>query len=210
MEVTILFHELGHGIHDLVSKTKYARFHGSAGTVIDFGEAPSQVLENWFLIPSELKRLSRHYSSLSDDYLKIWREKKAAAEGQPFSEKAENLPLPELQLPDHMIADLLRSRGINRALGELGQLCMSIWDFTLHDQESHEAVEKMNMSEAYNRLHSETFPRMALSTRVRASSGPIRTAPGRCWFRETTMLGITVTHCKLRICRTFLSEMTCG
>jgi len=60
----MLFHELGHGIHDLVSKTKYGRFHGSAGTVIDFGEAPRQVLEKWFLMPSELKRLSRHYSSL--------------------------------------------------------------------------------------------------------------------------------------------------
>ena len=27
-EVVTLFHELGHGIHDLVSRTTYSRFHG--------------------------------------------------------------------------------------------------------------------------------------------------------------------------------------
>jgi metallopeptidase MepB len=41
-EVVTLFHELGHGIHDLVSRTIYSRFHGT-NTVRDFVEAPSQV-----------------------------------------------------------------------------------------------------------------------------------------------------------------------
>ncbi|KAI7212854.1 hypothetical protein KC343_g8340 [Hortaea werneckii] len=45
-EVVILFHELGHGIHDLVAKTEFARFHG-ASTAEDFNEAPSQMLEHW-------------------------------------------------------------------------------------------------------------------------------------------------------------------
>ncbi|KAB5540212.1 hypothetical protein GE09DRAFT_1205660 [Coniochaeta sp. 2T2.1] len=41
-EVVLLFHELGHGIHDLSGRCKYSRFHG-AETVMDFNEAPSQI-----------------------------------------------------------------------------------------------------------------------------------------------------------------------
>ena len=55
-----LFHELGHGIHDLVAKTKYSRFHGTM-TVQDFCEAPSQMLEYLCWDPSQLQALSHHY-----------------------------------------------------------------------------------------------------------------------------------------------------
>lgn len=59
-EVVTLFHELGHGIHDLAGRTKYSRFHGTS-VVRDFVEAPSQMLENWCWTPSQLKSLSKHY-----------------------------------------------------------------------------------------------------------------------------------------------------
>ncbi|RVD90021.1 uncharacterized protein DFL_001004 [Arthrobotrys flagrans] len=61
-EVVTLFHELGHGIHDLVSRTTYSRFHGT-NTVGDFVEAPSQMLENWCWEPEQLKELSSHYET---------------------------------------------------------------------------------------------------------------------------------------------------
>lgn len=61
-EVVTLFHELGHGIHDLSGRTKYSRFHGTA-TVRDFVEAPSQMLENWCWTPSQIRSLSTHYES---------------------------------------------------------------------------------------------------------------------------------------------------
>ncbi|KAI0593466.1 peptidase family M3 [Biscogniauxia sp. FL1348] len=61
-EVVTLFHELGHGIHDLSGRCKYSRFHGTA-TVRDFVEAPSQMLENWCWTPSQLKSLSNHYQT---------------------------------------------------------------------------------------------------------------------------------------------------
>jgi metallopeptidase MepB len=61
-EVVTLFHELGHGIHDLVGRTTYSRFHGTS-VVRDFVEAPSQMLENWCWTPSQLKSLSSHYST---------------------------------------------------------------------------------------------------------------------------------------------------
>ncbi|KAI0011324.1 Metalloprotease [Xylariaceae sp. FL0662B] len=61
-EVVTLFHELGHGIHDLTGRCKYSRFHGTS-TVRDFVEAPSQMLENWCWTPSQLKSLSNHYET---------------------------------------------------------------------------------------------------------------------------------------------------
>jgi metallopeptidase MepB len=71
-EVITLFHELGHGIHDLAARTKYSRFHGTA-VVRDFVEAPSQMLENWCWTPSQLKSLSNHYltgEKIPDDLIK--------------------------------------------------------------------------------------------------------------------------------------------
>ncbi|CAK7207857.1 metalloendopeptidase [Sporothrix eucalyptigena] len=59
-EVVTLFHELGHGIHDLAGRTQYSRFHGTS-TVRDFVEAPSQMLENWCWSPPQIKALSSHY-----------------------------------------------------------------------------------------------------------------------------------------------------
>ncbi|KAK0715537.1 peptidase family M3-domain-containing protein [Lasiosphaeris hirsuta] len=70
-EVVTLFHELGHGIHDLAGRTRFARFHGTS-TVRDFVEAPSQMLENWCWTPATLKSLSSHYetgSQIPDDLI---------------------------------------------------------------------------------------------------------------------------------------------
>ncbi|KAK7752860.1 metalloendopeptidase [Diatrype stigma] len=61
-DVVLLFHELGHGMHDLSGRCKYSRFHG-AETVGDFNEAPSQMLENWCWDATALKHLSGHYQT---------------------------------------------------------------------------------------------------------------------------------------------------
>lgn len=71
-EVVLLFHELGHGMHDLSGRCKYSRFHG-AETASDFNEAPSQMLENWCWDATALKHLSGHYQTgdaLSDSVIK--------------------------------------------------------------------------------------------------------------------------------------------
>ena len=49
-------------MHDLVSRTTYARFHG-VSVARDFIEAPSQMLENWRRIPSYLAALSSHFET---------------------------------------------------------------------------------------------------------------------------------------------------
>ncbi|PNY24215.1 Saccharolysin [Tolypocladium capitatum] len=61
-EVVTLFHELGHGIHDLAARTRYSYFHGTS-VVDDFVEAPSQMLENWCWTPSVLQALSRRWDT---------------------------------------------------------------------------------------------------------------------------------------------------
>ncbi|KAF5970475.1 hypothetical protein FBULB1_9672 [Fusarium bulbicola] len=57
-EVKTMFHELGHAIHNIVARTKYAIPHSR-----DFIEIPSIMLENWIWLPDVLIRLSSHFKS---------------------------------------------------------------------------------------------------------------------------------------------------
>ncbi|EAZ63424.2 saccharolysin (oligopeptidase) [Scheffersomyces stipitis CBS 6054] len=61
-EVTTFFHELGHGVHNILSKTKYGRFHGTH-VERDFVETPSQMLEFWTWSKNELRNLSSHFQT---------------------------------------------------------------------------------------------------------------------------------------------------
>lgn len=143
-EIVLLFHELGHGIHDLVSKTTYARFHGPMGVVVDFGEGPSQMLENWCWKPSVLKSLSRHYSYLSPSYLSAWEEQEHA--------NGRRTPKPPEQIPDEMIGSLIRAKHVNRSLLYLQMLFLSIFDMVIHEPASHEEIKDMNITVEYNKL----------------------------------------------------------
>ncbi|KAF5612784.1 uncharacterized protein FTJAE_14009 [Fusarium tjaetaba] len=57
-EVKTMFHEIGHAIHNIVTRTKYAIPHSR-----DFIEIPSIMLENWIWLPDVLIQLGRHYKS---------------------------------------------------------------------------------------------------------------------------------------------------
>lgn len=140
-EVVTLFHELGHGIHNLVAKTTYSRFHGT-NTVRDFVEAPSQMLENWCWAPSQLKALSKHYSSLSPEYHAAWKEQ--AGKEQPSE-----------TIPDEMVANIIRTKHVNDALFNLRQLHFGIFDMTVHEPGSHEKIKELPISSTYNRLRKE-------------------------------------------------------
>ncbi|GME46659.1 Saccharolysin [Neofusicoccum parvum] len=141
-EVVTLFHELGHGIHDLVSRTTYSQFHGT-NTVRDFVEAPSQMLENWCWTPSQLKSLSHHYSYLSPEY-------KAA-----YEESSKSAAQPEERIPDSLINSLISTKHVNDALFNLRQLHFGIFDMTVHTPKSHADVEALPVSETYNKLRKE-------------------------------------------------------
>ena len=139
-EVVTLFHELGHGIHDLVSKTQYSAFHGTS-VVRDFVEAPSQMLENWCWTPLGLKRLSHHWSHLSEEY------------STSFS--ADHGDRPAEKMPDSLIENIIRTKHVNDALANLRQLHFGIFDMTIHAPSSHEAIEDLPISQTYNRLRRE-------------------------------------------------------
>ncbi|KAJ5095049.1 hypothetical protein N7532_007340 [Penicillium argentinense] len=146
-EVVTLFHELGHGIHDLVSKTIYSRFHGT-NTVRDFVEAPSQMLENWCWTPSQLRSLSRHYATLSQEYLSGWQEAQSKAGKTATSPPSE-------RIPDDVIDNLIRTKHVNDALFNLRQLHFGIFDMTVHEPASHADIEALPLSATYNRLRKE-------------------------------------------------------
>ena len=61
-EVETMFHEFGHGLHGMLTRTQYK---GNAGTNVDrdFVESPSQLHEHWMLEPELLKVYARHYKT---------------------------------------------------------------------------------------------------------------------------------------------------
>ncbi|EPT05216.1 Metalloprotease [Fomitopsis schrenkii] len=61
-DVVTFFHEMGHVFHGLLSRTRFARFHGTA-VARDFVEAPSQMLENWCFEPAVLEKMSSHHET---------------------------------------------------------------------------------------------------------------------------------------------------
>jgi metallopeptidase MepB len=148
-ELVLLFHELGHGIHDLVAKTKYARFHGFQ-TVVDFGEAPSQMLENWCWTPTVLKNLSKHYSYLTADYLRAWIEEK--------KDKIVGDLQPPEKMPDSMIDSLIRAKQVNSSIYNMVVVHLSLFDMKVHAPWSHEEIQDLNTSSAFNNLRNEILP----------------------------------------------------
>ncbi|KAI8293727.1 peptidase family M3 [Colletotrichum sp. SAR 10_98] len=151
-DVVVLFHELGHGIHDHVSRTKFARFHGPMGTVVDFGEAPSQVLENWCWTPEQIISLSHHYSYLSDDYLNTWKSKMG---------KNEDIVQPPKALPRAMVESLLKAKHANKALDTLHQLFIGTFDMAVH--QLNDISEDQSFTTLWNRLRREIVPTDDLS-----------------------------------------------
>ncbi len=61
-EVTTFFHELGHGLHGLLSDVRYA---SQAGPQVkwDFVELPSQLMENWVKDKTVLDMFARHHET---------------------------------------------------------------------------------------------------------------------------------------------------
>ncbi len=61
-DATTLFHELGHGLHGLLSRVRYP---AQSGTSVrrDFVELPSQIFEHWMALPDTLHRYARHHAT---------------------------------------------------------------------------------------------------------------------------------------------------
>jgi oligopeptidase A len=71
-EVVTLFHEFGHGIHQMLTRVECAGVSGINGVAWDVVELPSQFLENWCWVREALEFVSGHYQtgeSLPDELL---------------------------------------------------------------------------------------------------------------------------------------------
>jgi peptidyl-dipeptidase Dcp len=60
--VVTLFHEGGHALHDLLSRTRYREFSGTS-VAWDFVELPSQFMENYAFQPEVLANYARHFKT---------------------------------------------------------------------------------------------------------------------------------------------------
>merc|ERR1711892_72473 len=82
-QVKTFFHEFGHVMHGICSRTNISTFFGT-NTEGDFVEAPSQMLENWVWEEESLKLMSGHFkddSPIPADLLKNLVASKSANEG---------------------------------------------------------------------------------------------------------------------------------
>jgi len=101
--------EMGHAMHELVSQTKYARFHGWRAPP-DFAEMPSTFLENWCWMNDTLTHMSRHYTTLDPMFLEKWRSEHPGQEDPPE------------KIPHELVDNLTKRRYFNRGLYCLFQL----------------------------------------------------------------------------------------
>ncbi|KAG8162406.1 hypothetical protein KVR01_008171 [Diaporthe batatas] len=145
-DVRKLFHEIGHLVHALCTRTKYA---ASQQVDRDFVEAPALMFEQFFWQAQLIQDVSHHYAWLSPEYEMIWRET------LPDAERASSA-LPPQRMPEGVAVSIASSDVKRRALREeLNSLFFAKYDLMIHSPESHEALEKMNLTAAYNKMKSE-------------------------------------------------------
>jgi len=83
-EAEVLFHELGHALHSIVTRANYVRFAGTH-VPVDFVEAPSQMLQNWIWDKRVLDTFAAEYRDRSKkipaELIKRMNDAKLAAAG---------------------------------------------------------------------------------------------------------------------------------
>ncbi|GIZ45789.1 hypothetical protein CKM354_000894200 [Cercospora kikuchii] len=135
-EVSTLMHEAGHGMHQLLSKTRFSRFHGPNGCPLDWLEMPSQMMEEFAYAPDVLKRLSQHYTRIDPKYAEAW--------------KKNNTELPPETLPDAAISDMVKNKVAFSAGGQIGQIALGKIDQIYHTPKSQEDAKKINTTKIWN------------------------------------------------------------
>lgn len=147
-QVVLLFHELGHGIHDIVAKTKFARFHG-ASTAADFNEAPSQMLENWCWLPTTLGLLGKFHGNLRP-------EEREVRQLDPYGEMAGNLDTTS-RLSDDLMERLANSKRAKDMLQCLALLSISSFELSVNGITSPSEAASQSTTARFHAALETTF-----------------------------------------------------
>lgn len=136
-ELKTMFHELGHAIHKLVTRTAH-----SHGVARDFVEIPSILLENWIWVPDVLRRLGKHYSYLDEDYRTHYHRSQPAASTAAEAEE---------QLPEHLASALARTKHVGAAHAMLHQVFLALFDLEAHSA----AGGRVDTTALWNRIKAD-------------------------------------------------------
>lgn len=102
-EANTLFHEFGHGLHNLFKDVHY---YGTSGVPRDFVELPSQVMEHWVFEPEVLKVYAKHYQTGEIIPAELIEKlDKSGKYGQGFA-TAEYLAASLLDMDYHVLTDI--------------------------------------------------------------------------------------------------------
>jgi len=111
-EVKTFFHEFGHVMHSICSKSKYSRLNWTWSAVEqDFLETPSMMLENWVYEPEILNKISSHYE-----------------DGSP--------------LPHFFITQLIKAKNSGAALSWKRLIFMALFDMAIHSPNGYHNLEE--------------------------------------------------------------------
>jgi len=119
----IIVHEMGHCIHKLVSKTKYALSHSR-----DFVEIPSRVMEYLTWQPDVLHSMAKHYTCIDNTGA-------GANDGK---------------LPPSMLEDLLKSTGSFGASAMMATIQRAVFDLRIHSPTNHQELLDMDTAMLWN------------------------------------------------------------
>lgn len=101
------------------------------------------MMENFAYEPAILKKFSKHWSYLSDEYKIAWQK----------TQNDSNSVQPPEKLPDDLIDDIRRVRNAYSVNSELHQVFLAEFDFSIHELKSHDDAAKLDTTKLYNTLY---------------------------------------------------------
>ena len=141
-DVRSLFHEIGHGLHNLFTITKFSRLHR---TVKDFCEVPSIVFEMFMYTRRHIKGASCHYTYLYPEHLDAW----------VATQKIKSPVQPPQRLPDDLADAWLELKHENDPHSVMTNLFLATYDMRVHHPSSREELESMDFNVQFNSLRNE-------------------------------------------------------
>lgn len=103
-ETRTLFHEFGHALHGMLTKTHYPSVNGTS-VARDFVELPSQIMEHWAIEPEVMKLFAHHYQTGDTIPDELIAKMQAAASFNSGFETVELVAAALLDMEYHLVDD---------------------------------------------------------------------------------------------------------